>query len=266
MDLSKIKLIATDIDGTLLNSNHELSDTFYPIFHSLVSKGILFAAASGRQFYNLVDLFETIQDDMIFIAENGSYVVHKGKDILVQAMGPEITREQMRIAREIPDTYIILCGKKTAYVENASPVFLNHVKTYYHKHTIVDDLMKVEDDDFLKIAICDLAGAEGNSNNFFQRQKEFLQVTVSGKIWLDISHQLANKGRALDVVQKIHSITPEETLVFGDYLNDIGLIQQAHFSFAMENAHPDVKKLARYTAKSNDENGVLDILQQMVNL
>ncbi len=55
-------------------------------------------------------------------------------------------------------------------------------------------------------------------------------------------------------------------MVFGDYLNDLEMMSKAHYSFAMENAHPDIKKAARYRAKSNDENGVVEMLQQMVNL
>jgi HAD superfamily hydrolase (TIGR01484 family) len=67
-------------------------------------------------------------------------------------------------------------------------------------------------------------------------------VKVSGSIWLDISHKLANKGRAMELLQKKYSITTEQTMAFGDYLNDLEMMQQAHYSFAMENAHPDIKK------------------------
>lgn len=265
MDFSKIKLVATDMDGTLLNTKHELSNEFYPIFHQLKEKGVLFAAASGRQFYNLLNRFEDIQDDVIFVAENGSYVVHKGADVLVQAMEHDITKEQLLEARKIPGAYIILCGKKKAYLEDNTPQFVDHVKMYYDKIEVVDNLLDVENDQFLKIAICDPAGAEENSYPLFRQKNAFLQVKVSGSMWLDISHQLATKGRALEVLQKHHGITPDQTMVFGDYLNDLEMMNQAHFSFAMENAHPDVKKAARFIAKSNNENGVLEVLQRVVS-
>jgi hydroxymethylpyrimidine pyrophosphatase-like HAD family hydrolase len=54
-------------------------------------------------------------------------------------------------------------------------------------------------------------------------------------------------------------------MAFGDYLNDLEMMQQAYFSFAMENAHPAIKQAARFMAKSNDENGVLEVLQQMLS-
>lgn len=66
-------------------------------------------------------------------------------------------------------------------------------------------------------------------------------------------------------MQKKFGITREQTMVFGDYLNDLEMMQQAYFSYAMENAHPDVKKVSNFLAKSNEENGVTVVLQQMLN-
>ena len=265
MDMSKIKLVAADMDGTLLNARHELSPDFYPVFNQMKAKGLLFAAASGRQYFNLVNKFETIQDEVVFIAENGSYMVYKGEDILVQSMEPDVVKELLLTARKIPDTYTILCGKKRAYVESEAPRFIENVKMYYDRYEVVDDLLKVDDDRFLKIAICDLAGSEANSYTFFKQQQDQLQVKVSGHIWLDISHKLANKGRAIEVLQKKYGITIDETMVFGDYLNDLEMMQQAGFSYAMENAHPDIKKAARFITKSNEENGVTMVLQEMLS-
>ncbi len=264
MDTSKIKLVAADMDGTLLNAKHELSPDFFPIFERMKDRGILFAAASGRQFWNLLNCFENIQDDVIFIAENGSYVGYKGQELLVQAMEPDVTREQITTARKIPGIHTILCGKKRAYIESKAPAFIENVKMYYDRYEVVDDLMKVEDDQFLKIAICDLAGSEANSYPFFKQKKDQLQVKVSGHIWLDISHRLANKGRAMAVVQNKFKISVDETMVFGDYLNDLEMMHQASFSYAMENAHADIKNAARFITKSNEENGVIIVLEEML--
>ena len=72
-----IKFIATDMDGTLLNSNNEIHADFYPMFQSLKEKDIIFAAASGRQYYNLRKQFEGYNQDLIYISENGSMVFDK---------------------------------------------------------------------------------------------------------------------------------------------------------------------------------------------
>ena len=263
--LSKIKLVAADMDGTLLNAKHELSPGFYPLFEQMKSKGILFAAASGRQFWNLLKLFEPIKNEVIFIAENGSFVMYKGEEILVQAMEPGVVKELLLEARNIPGVHTILCGKRSAYVQNREPEFIKNVEMYYDKYEVVDDLLQINDDKFLKIALCDLAGSEANSYQFFKHRRDELQVKISGHIWLDLSHKLANKGRAINVLQQKFNISPDETMVFGDYLNDLEMMQQASFSYAMENAHEDIKNAARFITKSNEEDGVNIVLQELLN-
>lgn len=91
-----------------------------------------------------------------------------------------------------------------------------------------------------------------------------LKVKVSGENWVDISSPDAHKGHALKKVQELNGISPEETMVFGDYNNDLEMMALAKFSFAMENAHPNVKEAANYHTDSNDDFGVEKILQLML--
>jgi Cof subfamily protein (haloacid dehalogenase superfamily) len=254
----------SDLDGTLLNSKHELDPEFYSLFRQLQEKGVIFVAASGRQYQNIRSVFSGIDQEMYFIAENGGYVVHREVELLVQEMQPELTYSLLRDAKSVEGTFTILCGKKKAYIENTTPFFMEHLQRYYDAYEVVDDLLRVTDDQFLKIAICDMSGAEGNSFQLFRQRSENLQIKVSGNIWLDISHALANKGEALKKLQEKLGIAAEHTVTFGDYLNDLEMMGQAYFSFAMENAHPEVKAAARYQAKSNDQRGVFDILQMII--
>ncbi|WP_215239985.1 HAD family hydrolase [Dyadobacter helix] len=265
MHFSNIRLIATDMDGTLLNSRHELNESFYPVFQQLKNRGIRFVAASGRQYFNLEKKLENVKDDVIFAAENGSYVVFRDQELHVQAIDRSIVFDLITTARNIPDTYAIICGKKKAYVESTVPAFLEHLRLYFERYEIVEDLLEVKNDDFLKFTLCDLAGSEKNSYPHFKHLKEQLQVKVSGPIWLDISHKLANKGRAMEVLQALFGISEKETMVFGDYFNDLEMLQKAYYSYAMANAHPEVKKVSRFTAGSNDENGVVAVLQEFLN-
>lgn len=264
MDITDVKLIATDMDGTLLNSQKQLNPGFYDIFNVLKQKNILFAAASGRQFYNLQNQFKPIKDEMAFIAENGSYVVYKNREVLVQALDVDTVHSLIRTARTIPQAYIILCGKKQAYIETTEPEFMQHVEMYYDRRQAVSDLLQVTDDDFLKIAICDLGGSERNSYRYFKPLENDLQVKVSGSIWLDLSHALANKGLAIKALQKEFEISYNQTMVFGDYLNDLEMMKEAYFSYAMENAHPDIIKASRFTTASNDADGVSLVLNDML--
>ncbi|MBT1710686.1 Cof-type HAD-IIB family hydrolase [Fulvivirgaceae bacterium PWU5] len=263
MDFSSVRLVASDMDGTLLNTKHELSPDFFTIFNRMRSKEILFSAASGRQYQNLYNCFPGIQDEIIFIAENGSYVMHQGKELHIQPMDRDLTRDLLKRIKKLPNVLAILCGKKSAYIDNDDPAFVGRLSMYYDEYAIVDNLVNVDDDEFLKIAICDLSGAEQNSYPHFLEYQHDLQIKVSGNVWLDLSHKLAHKGKALDVVQKKFGIGCEHTMVFGDYLNDVEMMGEAHFSFAMENAHPEVKNVARFTTHSNDNRGVLSILEQL---
>jgi Cof subfamily protein (haloacid dehalogenase superfamily) len=265
MDFSKVRLIATDMDGTLLNSKHEVSPDFLPIFRKLKERGIIFVAASGRQYFNLLKTLDEVKDEVIFAAENGSLVMFQNQELHVQEMAPEIVHELIGIARERNGTYPIICGKKKAYVESGAPEFIDHLKLYFERYEIVDDLLNVTDDQFLKFTLCDLAGSEANSYPHFRHFSDQLQVKVSGPIWLDISHKKANKGVAMEVIQERFGISYEETMIFGDYFNDVEMLQKGYFSYAMANAHPDVKKLARFVARSNDENGVVEILSMLTD-
>lgn len=255
-----IKLIATDMDGTLLNNNNEIHHDFIDVFEKLQEKDIIFAAASGRQYFNLLKRFENVKDKMMFIAENGTFVVYKGEEIFINSLDRNIAKELVNIGRNIENSNVILCGKNSAYIESTDEEFIKEVEKYYEKYEVVKDVNEIEDD-ILKVTICDFNGAQENSNKYYDDYREDLQVSISGKIWLDITNKGANKGVAIKALQEKMGIDFNETMVFGDYLNDLEMMEVAYHSYAMDNAHDDLKKVSRFIAKSNDENGVLEAIK-----
>lgn len=261
--MSRIKFVATDMDGTLLNSKKEINEEFYEVFEEMRERDIIFAAASGRQYYSLLEVFDDIKDDMMFIAENGTFVVYKGKELFTNLLDRELSMELIKVGREIEESYVVLCGKEAAYIENDSPRLVDEVAKYYKRYKIVDDLTKV-DDDILKISICDFKGAEENSSKYYEKYRDKAQVAVSIDRWLDIMAKNVNKGEAIKRVQELLGISYDETMVFGDYLNDLEMMSSGYYSYAMENAHDDLKKVARFRAKSNDENGVVEVLKEHI--
>ena len=262
--LENIKLIVSDMDGTLLNSEGKVSDSFFSLFDKLQSRGVQFVAASGRQYYSIIDKLEPIWEHIGVIAENGGIARRMNEELVLVTLEPKLVRELIRTIRKIPDCDMVLCAKKQAYVESTSQDFLNFFSEYYVRYQRVKDLTQVTNDDFFKIAIYN---AKGTEENVYPRVKHLegdLQVKVSGEYWLDLSHLDANKGHALGIVQDKLNITPQETLVLGDYNNDLEMMRQSNFSFAMENAHPNVKKAASYRTKSNDEYGVEHVMEQVL--
>lgn len=264
MNYSNIKLIVSDMDGTLLNSQHEVSQQFFELFKKLREKNILFAVASGRQYYSLMERMEPIKDDLIYIAENGAIVMEEEEQKFIRPIEPGMVKKLVEKIKKLDNKYLVLCGRKQAYIESTAPEFMKPFLEHYEKYEVVEDLLKVEDDIILKVTICDLAGAEKNSLPHVKHFEKDLQVKLSGKIWIDFNAKDAQKGNALKAVQEQHNISKEETMAFGDYLNDIELFEHAGIGYAMENAHPDVKKAAEFTTKSNDDNGVEAVLEEML--
>ena len=121
------------------------------------------------------------------------------------------------------------------------------------------------DDDIFKITLCDLSGASNNSNKVLNPLfgDEFM-VVVAGEIWLDIMNKNVNKGAALEKIQNDENISYEETMVFGDFYNDIEMLGKAKFSFVMENANEDMKQYGNYIAKSNRDYGVIKAIEEYV--
>ena len=81
---------------------------------------------------------------------------------------------------------------------------------------------------------------------------------------MDLSDPKAHKGYALELLQEHLGIPPEATLAFGDYNNDLEMLDRAGFSYAMANAHPNVLQKARFQTRSNDEGGVEYVLEQLL--
>jgi len=265
MDFSKVKLVVTDMDGTLLNSNHEVSAQFFEIHKSLKEKNIHFAAASGRQYHSIAEKLEKIKSDITIIAENGGYGKQGDTDLFVFDLPLENITEPLQILRKIKNPNIVLCGMKAAYVESKDPEFIATFSQFYTKFELVDDLTKITDDTFFKIAVYHKECSETHLLPFTASFSEDLQVLVSGKNWIDISNFNANKGKALSILQNQLGVTKEETMVFGDYNNDLKMLALADFSYAMKNAHSNVKEIANFETKSNDENGVEFILEQVIS-
>lgn len=265
MDFSKVKLVVTDMDGTLLNSKSEVSDDFFKLYNQLKKFNIKFIAASGRQYFSIVDRFESIKKEITIVAENGAFAMHGDKELFTLELPTEYISKSINILRNINNVYSVLCGKRCAYIETNDEEFISIFKNYYSEYKIVDDLTKVKDDTFFKIAAFHFECSETNIYPKVKHLEKELQVIVSGEHWLDISHSNANKGYALNILQNDLNISKEETMVFGDYNNDLKMIELSDFSYAMENAHPNVKKAAKFQTKSNDEQGVESILEQLIN-
>lgn len=265
-----IRLIACDMDGTLLDDEDAVHDDFWPLIEVLDERGITFCPASGRQYYNLLERFEPIADRVVFIAENGTYVVRGTTELSSECLELADAHEMVRVARQINadggDVGAVLCGKASAYIERTDDPFVDEVDKYYHRLQHVEDLTAVTDDDVLKVAIYDFVSSEQVSAPAYARFGDSHQVVVSGEHWLDLMTLAANKGTGIRHIQEALGITRDQTMVFGDFLNDLEMMDEATYSFAMANAHPVLAERAAYRAPGNTENGVVRTIKSVLGL
>lgn len=259
-----IKLIATDMDGTLLDENGKLPREFFDILDELRKRNIKFVVASGRPYFTLYEGFKPASDEIYYICDNGAYVVEDNGDVKVDIIDKNIVKELVKECENIPNVEVVLCGTKGAYHKKIDKKYTDEIDKYYIKKIIVDNLLDVEDDIF-KVTICDIPNSSLNSYKVLsEKYGENLMVVVSGEIWVDITNKGINKGKALEKIQKDFNISKEETMVFGDFYNDIEMLKRAKYSFVMENANEDMKKYGNYIARSNRENGVIKAIKEYV--
>lgn len=251
-----IKLIISDLDGTLLLQDKSIPDGFYEMHSQIINRGILFGIASGRQYATIANLFSPISNTALIIAENGA---HAGiaDDLLVQnGSAIQDYLPLIETANKLSNGYAMLCGKESAWIGNSNPEWFSHAAMYYKKLKAVDDLSKVNDSIY-KFSVCDFEGAASYSAPLFKKYEPEFDIVVSGPNWLDISKAGINKGLALRQIQNHLQITSEQTLVFGDYLNDLEMFDLG-WSVATANAHPLIKEKANEVSTfSNRELAVL---------
>ena len=283
-----IRLVVADMDGTLLDGQSEIPDGFWPTLARLKRRGVEFVPASGRQYATLRGMFADKAarlldgEELSYIAENGNVVALDGKVVEVHGIDLDVTRHVIDLIDEASaagdNVGLVVCGLKTAYVQRTDKPFLDEVRKYYAALSIVDDLHDVLDvarepsayrpggdaEIILKLAVLDLDGAERFTDERLAHLRADYQVVVSGKLWVDIMNAGTDKRQGVEALQRALDVTPAQTAVFGDYLNDLLMLEAGDWSFAMGNAHPELKAAARYIAPSNVEHGVLKVLDRLI--
>jgi Cof subfamily protein (haloacid dehalogenase superfamily) len=265
-----IRLVVTDMDGTLLDPDGKVPDGLWPLLQTMHDAGIAFVPASGRQHATISSSFPAHRtpghDDLVIIAENGALVTHGGDVVFSDALDRSVVADAVHAVRGLGASTgggAVVAGTRSAYVERADPEFVDHVRTYYHRLDVVEDLTAV-DDDVLKVAVYDGGDAEATTLPALVHLRATHQVVVSSGHWIDVMTPGVNKGVALRRLQADLGVTPEQTVVFGDYLNDVEMLDAAHWSYAMAGAHPEAAAHARFTAPSNAEHGVVQVLQTLL--
>lgn len=262
-----IRLIATDIDGTLVEEgSSSLPEELFSIIHRLCDHGIIFAAASGRQYRGMERLFRPVSDKILFISENGSNVMAQGEALYASVIDPAIVKEMQAYVREnLPNCHLTLSTTGAMYStgEQDEP-YRRLMVEGYHNDMIFADEIDTDTIQVIKISIYCESGIAPYAAAIEDAWKDRLNVVVAGKPWIDFINPGTDKGAALQRLQKQFGVAAEETMAFGDNHNDIGMIKAAGESYAVETARTAVKEAAKYIAGGYQEMGVLKILEELL--
>lgn len=262
-----VKLIASDIDGTLVpDGSDKINPDIFRVIEQLKHQGIYFAAASGRQWKSIERLFWPIRDQIFYIAENGAYVGARGRELFTAPMKQKEVREIIRDVRNIPDCDLMLSGKDVIYIESKNQVFIDYLILGYHNEVKQVENLELVEDTIVKVSIYHQGyqAFQAAGSVMVPKWGSKLKVVTAGREWLDIMERQVNKGAALREIQESLGISVDETMAFGDNLNDLELLERAKYSYAIGNAREEVKKTANYVADTNVNDGVLKVLRTLL--
>ncbi|POT57990.1 HAD family hydrolase [Citrobacter amalonaticus] len=262
-----IKLIAVDMDGTFLSDQKTYNrERFMAQYQQMKAQGIRFVVASGNQYYQLISFFPEIAHEISFVAENGGWVVSEGEDVFNGDLAKDDFTAIVNHLLTRTDVEIIACGKNSAYtLKQYNDKMKEIAAMYYHRLEFVDNFDNINDV-FFKF------GLNISDNRIPEVQSALhdaigdIMVPVhTGYGSIDLIIPGVHKANGLRLLQQRWGIDDEEVVVFGDGGNDIEMLRQAGFSFAMENAGEAVVSAAKFRAGSNNQEGVLEIIDQVLN-
>lgn len=266
-----VKLIAVDMDGTFLNTKKTYDvSRFKQIFKELKKREIKFVVASGNQYAQLASFFPEITEEITFIAENGMLIVDQGELIREKHFTEEVVLAVTRYLKETyPNIQMSVNGMKGAYVEHhMSAEFKQIIEFYCPEHHWVDNLLELnfENDNYIKFILEVTASeTEAIAQGIQEKFPQEIHPLSSGHGNIDLILPNNHKANGLKVLSQRWQIDPAEMMAFGDGQNDLEMLKYVGHSYAMSNGPVFVKEAARYVAPSNDESGVLQVIEEYLS-
>ncbi len=265
--MDRIRLIASDMDATLLDEHSQLPPKFADTIRALAGQGILFAAASGRPLYTLETMFPDLLDEIILIGDNGGAARWKGRNLFVSEMPAAGWRSLARSTKQAGDVGL-LCGLQAAYVEKQDEIYDKVFKNFYTRVEYVDDLTAVEAaaDKFTIYLPHDNAqeAFDATYGAFHTGNGGAFSVAVAGKNWVDVMNPGVHKGAALARVGALLGIPADSMMAFGDTYNDAEMLATAKYGFLMENGSEPLRAKVPFLAPSHRDYGVMQVLETVL--
>ena len=261
-----IRLIGSDIDGTLVQEGaHDINPEYFDAIHELGELGIAFCACSGRQYGSMQDLFAPVADSIYFIAASGTLIRTKDEILHSWKIDPEVYLPLIQEIRRFSDVSVNVSLPDVTLIDTGEDsAFMHLLRDEYHYVVRNEpDLSRIPNDSILEVSINSPRVEEIarilRENPLFSP----LTITVSGSKWADITTREAGKGEAFALLQEYLGIKMEETVYFGDNLNDLPAFREAGLAATVSNARQEILSVADLVEPSFEDMGVLKELRNI---
>lgn len=274
MDLKNIRLVGVDLDGTLLNDDKELTEELKNAIKKLTDKGIYFVPITGRPLSGIPDCIREIDEIEFAITSNGSQITNLRTDTAIFSfpIDNKTTNEIIDILENENCMYEVFADS-VGYIKQEE--YDSHKKRFsgtpfgeylFQSRRVtpsIKELFSSTDKEADEIFILCENEEDRNRIAYQMAQIKSIQLCLIADKFLEITKKNVDKGNALETLCKHFKIKLEDTIAFGDGENDLQFMEKAGIAIAMENAVDEVKQKADFITKSNNDNGVYEILKQI---
>lgn len=270
-ELQPVRMIATDIDGTMIRSDGSLSPRVKTALHDAVAAGIHVVPATGRPVIVAHDVIEAAELPSYWVFANGAITRHLGRDEMIRGfwITAEITRELVAlIRRSLPGAGVALEFETTVAFEHG----FEDVVPVVPPVPPTDDVLATIDDGrpehrlIQKVLVFDRSLS---IDQLFQSVSavagERAVVSYSGLSFVELAAEQVTKASALDLLATDLGITAAEVASFGDNHNDVSMLTWSGRSYAMANATDDAKAAADEVIDGNDEDGLAIQIERILH-
>ncbi|GCE31591.1 haloacid dehalogenase [Dictyobacter alpinus] len=259
------RLLAIDLDGTLLTPQHKVSPYTLEVLQRAVADGMRLVIATGRVPFSFHKVISGLPLNAPQITSNGAVVIDMNTNTILyqQLVPPDYILPVIEYARRLD---LVFCYYTNDYLYTEHELYNRH--NWYLSGIPVRDVEKIED---VYPQPCIKIGAFGDAATLIAKRRELerafvgkLYVTQTAGQWLEFLHPAVSKANALRTITQMLDIRPEEVIAFGDNHNDIDMLRFAGLGIAMGNAHQEVKAVADYVTLRNIDDGVAVALEKFL--
>lgn len=251
-----IKLIASDMDGTLLDGNGQVPPETFDLIRALHSRGVHFAASSGRRYDRLCEFFAPVKDQMDFVASNGAQVYADGVQIDREVYSHLAIRRLAKTVSMFPNMHLALFDRTKSYLLDDEDKFVREVDKDLPNVERIYELPSPRVSIIKASIFCDDGNVMDNAYVLQRELGDLFTFAPSGSSYIDAMQPGISKASGIAQLMEHYGIEREEVMAFGDAMNDYEIIRFVGTGCAMANGRPALRAIADRVIGSNEEHAV----------